>query len=114
MLVADARLDLARARMRVGERSARVEAERQERDEALVRLEEAQLARLMAHLLANDPANVAGLDAAVLDCAHVLVLRQRLEVRLHGGDRGEGGANGELDLLGDLVRLLERQVAGKL
>src|SRR3954464_5590472 len=66
MLVANARLDLARARVCVGERGSRVEAECEERHEPLGRLQEPQLPRLAADLLAHDPPYIAGLDAAGL------------------------------------------------
>ena len=41
-------------------------------------------------------------------------LGERLEVRLHGGDLGHRLEDRALDLLGDLVRLLEREVARQL
>ena len=44
----------------------------------------------------------------------LLRLRERLEVRLHAGDLRHRGADRRLELLGDLVRLLEREVAGQL
>ena len=47
-LLAQPLLDLARARVRVGERRCRVEPEREERDEPLVRAQEAQLPRRAA------------------------------------------------------------------
>ena len=48
------------------------------------------------------------------DLARLALLRERLEVRLHAGDLGHGGADRRLEVLGDRVRLLEREVAGKL
>ena len=41
-------------------------------------------------------------------------LGERLEMGLHGGDLGDGLADRALDLLGDLVRLVERQIAREL
>src|SRR3954464_8669335 len=106
MLIAEARLDLARAGVRVGERGARVETEREERDQPLGRLQEPQLARLASDFLTHNPANVAGLGATVLDRAHAPVLawasvldrQPRLEVRLHRRHLTKRGPNRALDL----------------
>ena len=46
-------------------------------------------------------------------CA-ALRLGQRLEMRLHAGDLGHGGTDRRLELLGDRVRLVERQLARQL
>src|SRR5919201_5797662 len=64
--VADPRLHLARATVRLGQRTGRVEAERQEGDEPLVRLQEAQLARLASERLADDARDDADLGVDVL------------------------------------------------
>ena len=55
-----------------------------------------------------------GLDLGCLDelaCSH---LGERLEVGLHRGDLGDGVDDRPLDLFGNLVGLVERQVAGQL
>src|SRR5207302_1012688 len=54
-LAPDPLFDLACAGMRVGERGFRIETEREEGDEAFVRVEEAQIARLAAGHVADDP-----------------------------------------------------------
>src|SRR3954469_17726396 len=54
-LAADSLFDLARLGVRVVEATRSVEAEREERDQAAVRSQEAQLARLPAGGVADDP-----------------------------------------------------------
>src|SRR4051812_21334345 len=114
MLIADARLDLARAGVRVGERGARGETEREERDQPLGPLRDPQPARLASDSLTPDPATAAGLAATAPARVRVLALGPRLEVRLLRRDRGNRRPNRALDLFGDLVSLFERQVARKL
>ena len=96
----------------VGERAAALEREREEDDDAVVGAHEPQLARRRAGLLAHDAARrrprrcrsprLGGLSASGSRCV------------LHGLDLGHGGQDRALDLLGDLVRALEREVARKL
>src|SRR5262245_20202144 len=88
LLPADELLDLAGAGVRVVEARLPVEAERQERDEAVGGPEEAQLARGPAGRLADDAFDRAGVDALL---ARLGGLGERLEVRLHGVELGRGG-----------------------
>src|SRR6478609_6288695 len=85
-LASDSLLDLARARVRLVEPAGAFECERQERDEAVVRAQEAQLARRLAGLLLDDACDDRG--AVGLDLACLALLRERLQVRLHAGDLG--------------------------
>ena len=96
-------------RVSVGERRGRVEAERDERDDAFLRPEQPQLAQR-----ATGSALGRGLDLGCLDELAGSHLGERLEVGLHRGDLGDGVDDRPLDLLGDLVGLVERQVAGQL
>src|SRR5882724_10850584 len=109
-LATDALLDLARPRVRIVEPARALEAERQERDEAAVRAEEAQRSRFSARRLSDDSPHDRFVRGLLL--TRLLRLRERLQVRLHAGDLRHCGADRGLELLGDLVRLLEREVAG--
>src|SRR5581483_10834041 len=102
-LEADALLDLARAGVRFVERARRGETEREIRDEASVRMQEAQRTRLRAGDL---PHHAYDHRLVLLDLARGSCLRERLEVRLHAGDLRHGAADRRLELLGDVVRLL--------
>ena len=88
-----------------------VEAESEERDEADVGAQEAQLARRPARRLAHDPLDRGRVDALL---ARLRRLGERLEVRLHRVDLGRRGEDRVLELLGDVVRLLERHLARQL
>ena len=80
-------------------------------DDAVVRPHEAELARRRARLLADDALDGVRVD---LDLARGRGLGQRLEVRAHVRDLGHRGEDRALDLLGHVVRLVEREVAGEL
>src|SRR5205823_14166408 len=92
------------------------EPEREVGDEPLVGLEEAKLVRLAPGLLANDARDgrPVARDLVGARSARLAGFGERLEVRLHGLDLRHGLADGTLDLLRDLVRLLEREIAGQL
>src|SRR3954454_1309177 len=114
-LAPDPLLDLAGARVRVVEAARAVEAEREERYEPTVGPEEAQRARVAARRVAHDATDdrfVVRLGLARL--ARLARLGQRLEVRLHAADLRNGGEDRRLQLLRDVVRLVEREVAGQL
>ena len=110
--VTDPLLDLARPCVGVREAARALEAKSQEGDETVVRAEETERARRGSGRLLDDAAH----DRFVrrLHLASLLCLRERLEMRLHTGDLRHGGADRRLELLGDVVRLLERQVTGEL
>jgi hypothetical protein len=57
----DSLLDLACARMRLRERAAAFEPQREMCDEPVVRLQEVKLARLLSRDLAHDPHHVVAL-----------------------------------------------------
>src|SRR5947199_7923670 len=101
----DALLDLARPRMRLAEGCRRVEPKCQLRDQALVGVDEAQLARRLAGCLAHDPLDDGALGRCVV-LAALARLGDRLEVRPHGMYLGDGLRDRTLDLARDLVRLL--------
>ena len=102
-------LDLARPGMRFGERRGRVEPQREEGDDALLRPQQPQLAQR-----ATGGSLGSRLDLGCLDELACTCLREWLEVGLHRGDLPDGADDRTLDLLRDLVRLVERQVAGQL
>src|SRR5207247_6508331 len=110
-LATDALLDRSLALFCLLEPGVRVEPERQERDETAVGAQEAQLARRRAGRILDDPLDVARVDG---DLATGRRLRQRLEMGLHRIDLRDGRGDRALHLLRDLVRLLEREIAGKL
>src|SRR4051794_1644921 len=111
-LAMDARLDLARPRMRVVEPARALEAKRQEGNEPTVRAKETERARLGAGRLPDDSPHNRFVGGLLLAC--LLRLRERLEVGLHAGDLRYRGTDRGLQLFGDLVRLFERKVAGQL
>ena len=93
--------------------SASVEAgsspEREEGDDALLRPHQPQLAQRP-----TGGALGGGLDLGCLDELAGPRLGEWLEVGLHGRDLRDRADDRALDLLGDLVRLVERHVAGQL
>ena len=103
---ADALLDLARTRVRVGESAATLEPEGQVRDEPVIGVEETQLPWLGAGDLPHDAQDDVALDRVVVAAAPLARLRERLEVRLHGVHFRDGLHDRPLHLLGDRVRLL--------
>ena len=107
-LAADPLLDLAGARVSVGQRGAGVERERQVGEQPVVGAQEAQLARRLAGLLPDDPLDEV---AVAVDALALGGLGQRLEVRLHRVHLRHRLDDRPLDLGGDLVRVLERQLA---
>ena len=85
--------------------------ERQVGEQPVVGAQEAQLARRLAGLLAHDPLDEV---AVAVDALALGGLGQRLEVRLHRVHLRHRLDDRALDLGGDLVRVLERQLAGEL
>ena len=111
-LASDSLLDRARLRVRVGERRRRVEAERQVGDDAFgVRRKRSSRGGPAGLALdeALDPPSasrsISGLPPG---------LGERLRCVWTASTSGTAAHDRALDLLGDLVRLVERQVAGKL
>ena len=102
-------LDLACPRVRVRQRRGRIEPERHQGDDSLFRPQEPQRARRAA-----GRARDGGLELRRLDDLACTDLGERLEMRLHRGDLGDGAEDRALDLLRELVRLLERKVAREL
>src|SRR5262249_52149622 len=113
---ADALLDLACASMGFAERCVAVDAESEVRDEALVGVEEAKLARRRAGLVADDAHHEIVLVGDVLRFAgrSLRVSPARLEMRLDGDDLGHLVADRALDLFGNRVRLVEGQLGREL
>ena len=109
--LADPLLDLARAGVRLGQRRARVERQRQVGEQPVVGAQEAQLARRLAGLLAHDPLDEVAVAGDALALAR---LGQRLEVGLHRVHLRHRLDDRALDLGRDLVRVLERQLAREL
>src|SRR4029453_6165732 len=85
-------LDLTREGVRVGQRAPRVEAQRKEGDEPLLGLEKANLARRSPGSAGDDPPDALciSLDVRARGGTPGGRLAQRLEVRLHGDDLGNG------------------------
>ena len=104
-----------RPRSRGRERSARDDsprdAEREERDQALVGSHEAKLPRRRPGLLAHDPLDGRGVD---VDLMRRRGLRERLEVRAHVLDLGTAARMARSTSSAMLVRLLELEVAREL
>src|SRR5581483_2296075 len=102
--------------MRVGERRPPGQVQRQIGDEPFVRVEESQLDGIGAGDVANDARHGRAVVGDLVRAGPRTgdLLRQRLQVRLDGGDLRDRGADRELDLLGDLMGLVEREVAGEL
>ena len=75
-----------------------------------------EISRLRAGRVADDPRDeiVLGRDIADGHALALRLLRERLEMRLDGGDLGQRRDDRPLDFLRDLVRLVEREPAGKL
>src|SRR5207244_11489861 len=115
-LASDPLLDGRGDRVRLAEGARRVEGEGKEEDQAVLGLEQAELAGDAAGLRAHDaqcglPRNA---DGAVTGTPPLCRLRKRLEMRLHGVDLGQRLDDRVLDLRGDRVRLVERELAGQL
>ena len=106
----DELLDPARVGVRGRERAG-AEPQRQVGDEPLVGVDEAQLRGIDAELGAHDAAHGRGVAG---DLVARGFLAERLEMRLHRRHLRHRQLDRPLDLLGDRVRLLEREVAGKL
>src|SRR5262249_5514613 len=109
-LAPDELLDPARVRMGGGKRVG-TQPQREVGDEALVRVDEPQPRRIDAELGEKDAADgrrVAG------DFGAGGLLAERLEMRLYRRPLGNRLLDRALDLLGDGVRLLQREVAGEL
>src|SRR3954452_17691331 len=83
---ADSLLHLACARVSVCERGAGGERQRDVREQALVGVEEAKLARWRAGRLADDASDTV--DIGVVDALSCGGLGERLEMRLHDVDLG--------------------------
>ena len=107
------RSSISLARACASESAARVEAEREERDEALVGAEEAEpRGGAPVWPRADDPPRTV--DGVRLDARARAVLGERLDVRLHGVGLRHRLLDRALDLGRDGVRLLEREVARQL
>src|SRR5438093_6503719 len=100
--------------MRLCKWAGRLEAERQIDEHAFVRVHEPQPARFLTGDLANDPEHDVPLRPVIDHPPSLAWLRQGLEMRLHRVDLGDRGSDGGLHLSRNLVRLLERELAGKL
>src|SRR6516225_7977720 len=103
----DLLLDLARPGVRLLEPARAVEPEREERDEAGGRAEEAKLSRLRSGRLANDAS-----DLRLVTDVHLpggAAFGQRLEMGLHARDLRNSGTDRRLQLLRDRVCLVERK-----
>ena len=109
-LAPDQLLDPARVGVRGRER-ARAEPQRQVGDEPLVGVDEAQLRGIDAELGAHDAAHGGGVAGYLVARGF---LAERLEMRPHRRHLRNRQLDRSLDLLGDRVRLLEREVAGEL
>src|SRR3954447_10883236 len=110
MLPPDELLDPARVGVR-GRECAGAEPQRQVGDEPLVGVDEPQLRGIDAQLGADDAAHRRGVAR---DLGAGRFLRERLEVRPHRGHLRNRELDRPLDLLGDRMRLLQRELAGKL
>src|SRR5262249_48654964 len=115
-LLADPLLDRAGGGVRGLKLGVRVEGEGQERDETAVRLEEAQLARRSAGLVADD-AQDRGLLALRRAGRRSMAfgdVRKWLEVRPDDCDLGDRGEDRGLNVLGGVVSVVEGELAGQL
>src|SRR5262249_32387992 len=108
-LAPDQLLDPARVRMRGRER-VRAEAQRQACDEAVGRVDEAQLRRIDAELGPNDAAHGRGVAG---DLGARGLLAERLEMCLHRRHLRNRVLDRPLDLLGDGMGLFQRESAGQ-
>src|SRR5262245_203812 len=104
-------LDGRRPTVRIRERARTAEDEREEYHDALVRADEAQLARIGSGLLPDDGLDRSRIDVDLLGSRR---LAKRFEVRLDALDLRDLRANRSLDLLGDVVRLVEGKIARQL
>jgi hypothetical protein len=108
---ADALFDGTRAPVRVGQRSFAPERKGEERDDPVIGTDEAEVSRGGAGFLYDSELDGSGINSDLLACRRLF---QRLEVRLHRLDLAHLGKNRLLDLLGDRVRAIERELAGEL
>ena len=102
--------------MCVGKRCPARQVKGQIRDEPVIGVEEPQRRRLLARRLAHDAGDdvvVVG-DLLLAGTGARSFFGQRLEMRLHGVDLRHRLADRTLDLLRDLVRVVERQIARQL
>ena len=97
---ADILLDLACQRVRVGQGALRVEAEREERDEPVLGLEEADFTRRRSGARFDEPSDplCVGLDVRPCRRAPGGGLAERLEMRLDGGHLRDGLCDCPFDL----------------
>jgi class 3 adenylate cyclase/tetratricopeptide (TPR) repeat protein len=109
--LAHAFLDHAGQRVRFGERRVSPESEREERDETVVRSHEAKLPRRGSRLGCDDSYDGIRVDERLPTGG---CFGERLQVCPHVLDLGHGGENRALDLLGDVVRAFQLEVAWKL
>ena len=87
------------------------EAESEKGDEAVVGSDEAQLPRRRSRLLPHDLLDGADIHVDLLGRR---CLGERLQMRAHVLDLGDGREDRALDLLGDVVRVLQCEIAREL